>query len=69
MQLALRLIVGLAGGFVAVIVISEVIGIAGVLLFDRIVGIKYLAVYTAVIGAGLGLLTRRRAMKDSRESV
>lgn len=68
MQIALRLIVGLAGGFVAGIVISEVIGITGVLLFDRMMGIKYLAVYTAVIGAGLGLLASRRAMRNSRES-
>jgi hypothetical protein len=44
-------LLGLIGGFVAGIVVSDIIGIAGVLLFDDAVEIKYLSLYFAVAGA------------------
>jgi len=53
------------GGFVGGFVLSEVIGIVGLLLFDRAIGFRYLPFILAAAGAVLGLLfvnrwTRRR---------
>ena len=57
-------LIALAGGFLAGILLSEVIGVVGVLLFQRVVGIKFLPVYLAVLAAGaaltIQLVTRRR---------
>ena len=60
-----RIFIALAGGFVAGILLSEVIGIAGMLLFQRAVGIKYLPVYLAIACAVIALIAdlalRRRS--------
>jgi len=44
-------LLGLAGGFLAGIVISQLVGIVGVLVFHQAIGVKFLPVYTAIIGA------------------
>ena len=58
-------LVALIGGFLAGIVLSELIGITGFLLFDRAVGLRFLPIYLAVACAGaalvVDLLPRRRA--------
>ncbi|CAA9583827.1 MAG: hypothetical protein AVDCRST_MAG88-3674 [uncultured Thermomicrobiales bacterium] len=56
---------GLLGGFAAGVVLSAIIGLAGVLLFDRAVGIRFLPLYLAGLGAvivpAVGALVRHRA--------
>lgn len=44
---------GLLGGFFAGIIVSQVIGIVGVLIFQQPWGIKFLPIYTAAAGAVL----------------
>ena len=46
----------LIGGFIGGIVLSELIGITGFLLFDRAVGLRFLPLYLAVVCAGVALL-------------
>ncbi len=56
-------LVALIGGFVGGIVLSELVGITGLLLFDRAVGLRFLPIYLAVACAGAALvvdLLRRR---------
>ncbi len=45
-------VLALTAGFVAGIVLSEIIGIIGFLLFSRDVGIRYLPILLAVVCAG-----------------
>ena len=58
-------LVALIGGFLAGIVLSDLVGITGFLLFDRVVGLRFLPLYLAVACAGaalvVDLLRRRRA--------
>jgi hypothetical protein len=61
MKTARLAVLAAVAGFITGIVLSEVIGILGVLLFDRAIGIKYLPVYLALAGAvGLPVLARRQ---------
>ena len=64
MKIFLITLLALAGGFLAGVLLSEVIGIVGVLVFQRVVGIKFLPVYLAILTAGAALVmqlaTRRR---------
>ena len=56
----------LVGGFLAGIVLSEIIGIVGFLLFDSVVGFKFLpvsAVAAAVLAVAVNLRARRRAAR------
>lgn len=57
--------VALLGGFLAGIVLSQIIGITGVLLFDRAGGVKFLPIYLAVVCVGVApivdMLAQRRA--------
>jgi hypothetical protein len=57
-------VVALVCGFIGGIMLSEVIGIVGYLVFHQTIGIKYLPVYLAVLSGGVtlaaSLLTRRR---------
>lgn len=61
--------VALLGGVLAGIVLSQIIGITGVLLFDRAVGVKFLPIYLAVVCAGVApgvdALVRRRARSEA----
>jgi Family of unknown function (DUF5957) len=45
---AIAVVIGLIIGFVAGIVLSEIIGIVGFVLTGRAVGIKYLSIYLAL---------------------
>lgn len=50
MRIAVAAGLGLIGGFFVGLLLSQVIGMAGLLLFDQAVGIKFLPIYTAVAG-------------------
>ena len=64
MRMVTMATLGLMGGFLGGIVLSEIIGVTGFLLFDRAVGIRFLPIYLAVVCAGAALvadvLVRRR---------
>jgi hypothetical protein len=59
MRTILVILLALLAGFLAGLVLSEVIGIAGVLFFARPLGIKYLPVYLAVLFAGVAFVVDR----------
>lgn len=57
-------LVGLVAGFFAGLILSEVIGVLGVLLLHRAIGFKALPVVTAVVGAATAVtLTHTRARR------
>ncbi len=60
-------VLGVLAGFVAGIVLSELSGIVGVVVFDRAVGMKflpfYLAVAFAIVVPGLAGRSRRRTRR------
>jgi hypothetical protein len=56
MKTILFILAALAAGFAAGILLSEVIGIVGMLVFQQPVGIKYLPVYLAILSAGAVLV-------------
>lgn len=51
MRFFLAMIVGLIGGFILGIVLSSLIGIVGMTLFNQPLGFKYLSYVTAIICA------------------
>ena len=59
-------LVALVGGFLAGIALSEVVGIAGFLLFDRAVGLRFLPIYLAVVCAGVALAVDAVGRRSSR---
>ena len=60
MRMLIAVLLGLGGGFLAGIVISQIVGIVGMLVFHQAVGVKFLPIYTAIIGAiGAPLLAGR----------
>lgn len=65
MRTVIALVVGLAGGFILGLVLSQVIAIAGLLLVNQAIGIKYLPIYLAIAGAVIAPIVeaqnRRRA--------
>jgi len=61
-------VVALIGGFLAGIVVSEVSGAVGLLVFDSIVGIRFLPVVTAVVAAGAAIIVNRRAERRAASS-
>jgi hypothetical protein len=56
-------VLALIGGFFAGIVLSEVIGIAGFLLFDSVVGFKFLPLVSALAAAVAAVAGNRRARR------
>lgn len=52
--------VGLVAGFIAGVLMSEVIGVVGYLLTRQAVGFRYLPVVTAACGGGLAVVVSRR---------
>lgn len=66
MRTLIAVLLGLAGGFLAGIVISQIVGIVGVLVFQQAVGIKFLPVYTAIVGAIAATLIVRRTEQNVR---
>ena len=64
-------VVALVGGFLAGIVLSEVIGVVGLLVFEDVVGIKFLPVVTALVAAAAAVVVSLRAQRrsgDGREA-
>ena len=58
-------VVALIGGFLAGIVLSEVIGVVGLLVFEDVVGIKFLPVVTALVAAAAAVVMNLRAQRRS----
>ena len=58
-------VVALIGGFLAGIVLSEVIGVVGLLVFEDVVGIKFLPVVTALVAAAAAVVVKLRAQRRS----
>jgi hypothetical protein len=58
-------VVALIGGFMAGIVLSEVIGVVGLLVFEDVVGIKFLPVVTALVAAAAAVVVNLRAQRRS----
>ena len=58
-------VLALVGGFFAGIVLSEIIGIAGFLLFDSVVGFKFLPLVSA-LAAGVAAVAGNRRARRSR---
>lgn len=65
MRLLIALVVGLAGGFLLGLALSQVIAMVGLLLVSQPVGIKFLPIYLALAGAVIAPIVaarnRRRA--------
>lgn len=65
MRMAKVAVIAPIGGFFGGLVLSQIIGIGGLLLFDRAVGIRFLPLYLAVVCAGVApivdVLARRRS--------
>ncbi len=53
-------VLALLGGFFIGIVLSQIIGITGMLLFGRVIGIKFLPIPSAIICAVTVLIVLRR---------
>jgi multisubunit Na+/H+ antiporter MnhE subunit len=66
MKSAVAVVIGLITGFVAGIVLSEIIGVAGFVLTRRGVGIKYLPIYLAIAFAVAAPLVRTRIRRGRR---
>ena len=58
-------VVALIGGFLAGIVLSEVIGVVGLLVFEDVVGIKFLPVVTALVAAAAAVVVNLRSQRRS----
>lgn len=65
MRIVIALVVGLAGGFLLGLVLSQLIAIGGLLLVHQPLGIKFLPIYLAITGAVIAPIVatrnRRRA--------
>lgn len=55
----------IVGGLVAGLVLSEIIGIVGMLAFGTAAGVKFLPVYLAIAGAVAAPLLYRRSRRRS----
>ena len=66
MRTAGVIVVALIGGLLAGLLLSEVIGIIGMLVFGTAVGLKFLPVYLAIAGAAAAPLLYRRSRRRSR---
>ncbi len=60
-------LLALIGGFAVGVLLSEVIGIVGVLGFGRVVGIKYLPIYLAMVFAIVANLLGAAASRTSKK--
>ncbi len=66
MRTALAVAIGLIAGLVTGIVLSEIIGIIGVVVLSRAVGVKYLPIYLAVAFAVAAPVVHARIRRGSR---
>lgn len=60
MRLLLSILVGIFGGFILGIILSEFIGILGIIIFQKPIGIKYLPFYTAVMCTLIALIYNKK---------
>ena len=60
-------LLGLFGGAIAGVAISEIIGIVGYLVFDSAVGIKFLPIYLAILFAVVALVVDARLRRRSEQ--
>jgi Family of unknown function (DUF5957) len=65
MRTVITTVLALIGGFFVGIVLSEIIGIVGFLLFDSLVGFRFLPVVSAVAAAGAAIAVNLRARRRS----
>jgi Family of unknown function (DUF5957) len=65
MRTVITTVLALIGGFFADIVVSEIIGIIGFLMFDSIVGFRFLPVISAVLAAGAAVIVNTRVRRRS----
>jgi len=66
MKAAVAVVAGLVTGFLAGLVLSEIIGVAGFVLVHRAVGIKYLPIYLAIAFAVAAPVVRARIRRGRR---
>ena len=60
-------LLGLIGGVIAGVALSEIIGIVGYLVFDSAVGIKFLPIYLAILFAVVALVVDARLRRRSEQ--
>jgi len=60
-------LLGLIGGVIAGVALSEIIGIVGYLVFDSAVGIKFLPIYPAILFAVVALVVDARLRRRSEQ--
>jgi len=63
MKLVYSIGLGLIGGLVGGLLLSELIGIVGYLVFQKALGIKYLPIFCAIACAAAAPLVMRRKLK------
>ena len=62
MRMVSVIVLALIAGFCLGMVLFQIIGITGLLVFDRAVGIKFLPIYSAVVcGVIVPIVLRRKA--------
>jgi hypothetical protein len=66
MRTAAVIVLATIGGLIAGLMLSEIIGIVGVLVFGTAAGFKFLPVYLAIAGAVAAPLLYRRSRRRSR---
>ena len=66
MRTAGVIVLAAVGGLLAGLLLSEIIGIIGMLVFGTAVGLKFLPVYLAIAGAVAAPLLYRRSRRRSR---
>ena len=65
MRTGFMVIVGLIAGFLVGILLSALIGLVSLLLFDDATGIRFLPLYLAILGAVVTPLVARRVRPGS----
>ena len=66
MKTAGVIVLATIGGLLAGLLLSEIIGITGMLVFGTAVGLKFLPIYLAIAGAVAAPLLYRRSRRRSR---
>lgn len=56
-------VLALIGGFLAGIVLSEIIGVVGLVLFEDVIGVRFLPVVTALVAAVAAVILTLRARR------
>ena len=65
MRTGVLVIIGLFAGFLAGIMLSGLIGLASMLLFDDVIGLRFLPIYLAIIGGIVAPFAARQLRHDS----